>query len=69
MNDTAAPAAGRITHRRVIAIALPMTVAHITTPLLGVVDAAVVGRLGDAALLGGVALASVSFDMLFWGFG
>ncbi|MFG1477613.1 MATE family efflux transporter [Xanthobacter sp. V4C-4] len=60
---------GPVTHRRVLAIALPMTVAHLTTPLLGVVDAAVVGRLGDAALLGGVALAAVVFDMLFWGFG
>lgn len=58
-----------VTHRRVLAIALPMTVAHLTTPMLGVVDAAVVGRLGDAALLGGVALAAVVFDMLFWGFG
>lgn len=60
---------GPVTHRRVLAIALPMTVAHLTTPLLGVVDAAVVGRLGDAALLGGVALAAVIFDMLFWVFG
>ncbi|MEP9351023.1 MATE family efflux transporter [Xanthobacter sp. KR7-225] len=67
--DRAAPASGVVTHARVIAIALPMTVAHLTVPLLGVVDAAVVGRLGDAALLGGVALASVLFDMLFWVFG
>lgn len=61
--------APEVTHRRVLAIALPMTVAHLTTPMLGVVDAAVVGRLGDAALLGGVALAAVIFDMLFWVFG
>lgn len=61
--------AGPVTHRRVLAIALPMTLAHLTTPMLGVVDAAVVGRLGDAALLGGVALAAVIFDMLFWVFG
>ncbi|MEP9352375.1 MATE family efflux transporter [Xanthobacter sp. KR7-65] len=61
--------AGPVTHRRVLAIALPMTLAHLTTPFLGVVDAAVVGRLGDAALLGGVALAAVIFDMLFWVFG
>ncbi|MDQ0505396.1 MATE family efflux transporter [Xanthobacter agilis] len=60
---------GPVTHRRVLAIALPMTVAHLTTPLLGVTDAVVVGRLGDAALLGGVALAAVIFDLLFWGFG
>lgn len=60
---------GGITHRRVLAIALPMTLAHLTTPLLGIANAAVVGRLGDAALLGGVALAAVIFDLLFWGFG
>ena len=67
--DRATPASGVVTHARVVAIALPMTVAHLTVPLLGMVDAAVVGRLGDAALLGGVALASVLFDMLFWVFG
>ena len=64
---TASPEA--VTHRRVLAIALPMTVAHLTTPLLGIIDTAVVGRLGDAALLGGVALGAVVFDFLFWGFG
>jgi len=65
------PSAGTaaVTHRRVLAIALPMTVAHLTTPLLGIVDTAVVGRLGDAALIGGVALGAVVFDFLFWGFG
>ena len=63
------PPAQAVTHRRVLAIALPMTVAHLTTPMLGIVDTAVVGRLGDAALLGGVSLAAVIFDMLFWGFG
>ncbi len=52
-----------------LAIAVPMTLAHLTTPLLGIANAAVVGRLGDAALLGGVALAAVVFDMLFWVFG
>lgn len=68
-SSPAAPGAAPVTHRRVLAIALPMTVAHLTTPMLGVVDAAVVGRLGDAALLGGVALAAITFDMLFWAFG
>ena len=39
---------------------------NVTTPLLGVVATAAIGRLGDAALLGGVAMASVAFDWLFW---
>ena len=40
--------------------------ANLTTPLLGVVATAALGQLGDAALLGGVAMASVIFDCLFW---
>ncbi len=58
-----------VTHRRVLAIAAPMTLSHMTTPLLGLVATAVIGRLGDAAALGGVALGAVVFDFLFWGFG
>src|SRR5690606_12205521 len=34
-------------------------------PLLGLVDTAVVGRLGDAALIGGLAIAAVLFDLVF----
>ena len=40
--------------------------ANLTTPLLGVVATAAIGRLGDATLLGGVAMATVIFDCLFW---
>jgi MATE family multidrug resistance protein len=49
----------------VLAIAVPMTLAFLTTPLLGLVDTAVVGRLGDAALLGGLAIAAILFDLVF----
>ena len=52
-----------------LALALPMTLAHVTTPLLGLVDATVIGRLGEAHLLGAVALGAVIFDFLFWSFG
>ena len=52
-----------------LALALPMTLAHVTTPLLGLVDATVIGRLGEAHLLGAVALGAVVFDFLFWSFG
>ena len=60
---------GRPTNRRVLALALPMTVANVTTPMLGFVGAAVIGRLGDAALLGAIALGAVIFDAIFWSFG
>ena len=41
-------------------------VANLTTPLIGIVATIAIGRLGDATLLGGVAVASVIFDCLFW---
>ena len=43
--------------------------ANVTTPLLGIVATAAIGRLGDAAILGGVGMASLVFDCLFWLFG
>jgi MATE family multidrug resistance protein len=41
-------------------------VANLTTPLIGIVATTAIGRLGDATLLGGVAMASVLFDCIFW---
>jgi MATE family, multidrug efflux pump len=51
------------------AIAGPAMVANLTTPLIGIVSTTAIGRLGDATLLGGVAMASVLFDCIFWLFG
>jgi len=44
-------------------------VANLTTPLIGIVSTIAIGRLGEATLLGGVAIASILFDCLFWLFG
>ncbi|MGY2932282.1 MATE family multidrug resistance protein [Bradyrhizobium sp. GM6.1] len=64
-----APVHLKIGSRQVFAIAGPAMVANLTTPLIGVVSTTAIGRLDDAALLGGVAIASVIFDCLFWLFG
>ncbi|WOH81198.1 MATE family efflux transporter [Bradyrhizobium sp. BEA-2-5] len=64
-----APIHPKITTREVFSIAGPAMVANLTTPLIGVVSTTAIGRLDDAALLGGVAMASVIFDCLFWLFG
>jgi multidrug resistance protein, MATE family len=53
----------------VFSIAGPAMVANLTTPLIGIVATTAIGRLGEASLLGGVAMASVIFDCLFWLFG
>lgn len=54
-----------VSHRSVLAIAVPMTLGFVTTPLLGLTDTAVVGRSGDAAQLAGLAIAAALFDLLF----
>src|SRR4051812_47244561 len=46
-----------------------MTLANLTTPLLGVVGTAIIGQLGSASLLGAVAISAVVFDCIFWLFG
>lgn len=59
------PESFRVDSRAVFAIAVPMTLAFITTPLIGSVDTAVVGQFGDAALIGGIAVGGLIFDVLF----
>jgi MATE family multidrug resistance protein len=59
------PRAFEVTSRSVTAIAWPTTLAYLSTPLLGLVDTGVVGRLGDPALLGGLAVGAVIFDIVF----
>lgn len=69
MTVPASPRPFAVTHRSVVAIALPMTLAYLTTPIVGFADTAVVGRLGDAALLGGIAVAAILFDLVATTFG
>lgn len=58
-----------ITHRQIWQIAGPMILANISTPMLGMVDTAVVGHLSAAHYLGAVAIGSMIFTFVFWGFG
>lgn len=58
------PNAFDVTHRTVLAIALPMTLGLITVPIVGMVDIAVIGQLGDAALMGGIAIGALLFDFI-----
>ncbi|WP_068006384.1 MATE family efflux transporter [Pseudovibrio axinellae] len=54
----------KVTNRSFLALAVPMTLAYISTPLLGLVDTAVIGQLHDAALLGGLAVGAILFDVI-----
>jgi len=66
---TSSPSFHPVATRDIFAIAGPAMLANLTTPMLGIVATMAIGRLGDATLLGGVAMASVLFDCLFWLFG
>ena len=57
-----------VTHGTVFRLAVPMTLAYLSTPLVGAVDTAIIGQLGSAALIGGVAIGAVIFDVLFASF-
>ena len=58
-------------NRDILKLALPSILANITVPLVGMVDIAVAGHLdSDAAtLIGGIAIGSMLFDLLYWNFG
>ena len=64
-----AASAAPLTHRAVLAVALPVMISNVTTPLLGVVDTGVVGQIPNPAYIGAVALGSLIFTSLFWAFG
>ena len=66
---TDAAAAEPITHRRVLAIALPIVLSNATIPILGAVDTGVVGQLGEAAPIGAVGIGAVILSAIYWIFG
>ena len=63
------PTKHRFNHQQIWQIAFPMMISNISTPLLGLVDTAVMGHLNSASYLGAVALGGVIFTFIYWGFG
>lgn len=55
--------------RQILNIALPSIVSNITVPLLGLVDVAIVGHMGDAVYIGAIAVGSMIFNVIYWIFG
>jgi MATE family multidrug resistance protein len=60
---------GPLTHARVLRIALPIVISNATVPILGAVDTAVVGQMGQAAPIGAVGLGAIILTGLYWVFG
>ncbi|WEK43742.1 MAG: MATE family efflux transporter [Candidatus Sphingomonas colombiensis] len=58
-----------LTRRMIFAQAWPIILGQALVPMVGVVDATVIGRTGDAAALAGVALGVTTVNLIFWAFG
>ncbi|MEM7636994.1 MAG: MATE family efflux transporter, partial [Pseudomonadota bacterium] len=58
-----------ITHKSVITMAVPIMLANVSQPLLGVVDTAVIGQLPDPFYIGAIAIGALIFSLVYWGFG
>ena len=55
--------------RQILSIALPSIVSNITVPLLGLVDVAIMGHVGDAVYIGAIAVGAMIFNLVYWIFG
>ncbi|MEM8492585.1 MAG: MATE family efflux transporter, partial [Pseudomonadota bacterium] len=53
---------------KILRIAWPAVVANISVPLLGLVDAALLGHLSDPSHLAGVAIGTAALSFFYWGF-
>ena len=58
-------------NKDILKLAIPSILANITVPLVGMVDIAVAGHLDASAatMIGGIAIGSMLFDLLYWNFG
>ena len=58
-------------NKDILKLAIPSILANITVPLVGMVDIAVAGHLDTSAamMIGGIAIGTMLFDLLYWNFG
>ena len=56
-------------NKEVLRLAVPSILANITVPIVGIVDVAIAGHISDASAIGGIAIGTMLFDLLYWNFG
>ncbi len=56
-------------HGEILRLAVPSIISNITVPLLGLVDVAIAGHIGDASYIGAIAIGSMIFNVIYWLFG
>ena len=55
-------------NRKILGLAIPSIISNISIPLLGMVDLALVGHLENIEYIGAVAIGSMIFNFIYWGF-
>lgn len=56
-------------NKEILRLAIPSIITNITVPLLGMVDVAIVGHIGNASYIAAIALATMVFNLIYWNFG
>lgn len=56
-------------YSKILDLAWPIIIANAAVPMLGLVDTAVIGNVGDVTDLGAIALGALIFSFVYWSFG
>lgn len=56
-------------NKKILSLAIPSIISNISIPLIGMVDLALVGHLESIQYIGAIALGSMIFNFIYWGFG
>ena len=53
-------------NKEILRLAVPSIVTNVTVPLLGLVDLAIVGHIGNETMIGAIAVGSMIFNVMYW---
>jgi MATE family multidrug resistance protein len=55
-----------ILNKKILHLAIPNIISNITVPLLGLVDMALMGHIGDERYIGAIAIGGLIFNFIYW---
>jgi len=53
-------------NKEILRLAIPSIISNVTVPLLGLVDLAVVGHIGNETYISAIAVGSMIFNVMYW---
>ena len=55
-------------NKTILRLAIPNILSNISVPLLGIADTALMGRMESEIYIGAIALGTIIFNFIYWGF-